>query len=275
VSIKGSDSVYLDIRLHAKAIQAKEVEVLGERAAALSVQPLFFPRDTTGMLCIYGTLNSLPVGILTTDSALYLYALETTVIDSQKYLRFWLLYKNTSESEYEFDPMKCLTLRMKSKKGSDRNIYPDPSSRIVSKVNRSDAIASISGTIGRDFESLAKKQTMFTYYAEPNFEMLLILTALLHMNRTRSSYEPQQFAAAVEGSLSASMYRTFMSSVNVGILQSYRVFPDNALNGYVYFPFPGMQWKTGGTTFAESMNYTYVLSISTPSGVRTIDFDPR
>ena len=270
VSVERSDSLYLDIRLRAKAILVKEVEVLGERAPTLSIQPLFFPRDTTGVICIYGTSNSLPIGILTTDSALYLYALETIVIDSQKYLRFWMLYKNSSASEYEFDPMKRLTLRMISKKGSDRIIHPDPPSRIVSKVDRNDAIASISETIKRDLESLAKKQTMHTY-EESVFKMLLILRQL----RPRRSYEPQQFAPAEEGSLSSSMYHTFISSVNVGILNSYRVFPENSLNGYAYFPFPGMQWKTSGTAFAESMNYTYMLSITTPTGVKTIEFIPR
>jgi len=47
------------------------------------------------------------------------------------------------------------------------------------------------------------------------------------------------------------------------------------VNGYIFFPFPGIGWKTGEQTFAESMQYGYTLEIITPNGIRTISFVPH
>ena len=79
---------------------------------------------------------------------------------------------------------------------------------------------------------------------------------------------------ANDETLSSRLFRVFRNSVGVGVMQRYTVFPNNSVNGYIYFPFPGISWKATGTSFREALEYTYQIEIVTQSGSKIIEFVP-
>jgi hypothetical protein len=89
-------------------------------------------------------------------------------------------------------------------------------------------------------------------------------------------YSHGKFTPSRKGSLSANLYTIFSGSFNSGILKRYTVYPYNSVNGYVYFPFPGLNWKSSRSSFPEAAEYNYKIELIIPTGERrTIEFVPN
>ena len=276
LTIGKGDSLYYDMKLRPRLIQTKGVEVLGQRPAAESLRlgALLFPHDSPNTVCLYGTSTSLPIGVLYCDSALYMYTLEPTVVGDEKYIRIWLLYKNLSQTLYDLDPMKCVRLHMKGEKYSYTNLVSDPAVHILKMVDMKMVKNEISASIAAPFRSMAKKQTLMEREGA-HFEKLLSLEAILHdpkWNTRADKIGAQWYGPAGGGTLSSDLYNVFIRGVNDGILKRHLVYPDNCVNGYIYVPFPGLNWKASGNLFTDAWEYSYKLEIITPHGSRVIDF---
>ena len=61
-------------------------------------------------------------------------------------------------------------------------------------------------------------------------------------------------------------------SEHAGILKPRAVLPGNSVDGFIYFPFPGLQWNSIETGFVEALECRYELEVVTPSGRKTIVF---
>ena len=278
IRIERPESLYYEIKLRAKPVQTKEVEVLGERptGTGLKLQGLLFPKDSPNTLCIYGTSTHTPIGVFFADSGLYMYTIESAVIKDEKYIRVWLLYKNLSQTPYDFDPMKCVKLHMKGRKYSYNNLTPDPPLKILAGLENSAAVAEIAESVAIPLRSMAKKQTLMEREGI-HFEKLLYIEAILHdpkWNTRADKIGAQWYGPAGAGTMSSDLYHVFNSGVNDGVLKRHSVYPDNSVNGYIYFPFPGTNYKVDGTGFPEAFEYNYTLVIATRTGIKTIDFTP-
>ncbi|MDI6767240.1 MAG: carboxypeptidase-like regulatory domain-containing protein, partial [Bacteroidota bacterium] len=278
------ESLYFEIKLQPQPVRTKEVEIIAE--APEDVKPFFFPKDNPGMFCMYGKVSTIPIGVFFADSALYMYTLEPVVLDSVKYIRLWLLYKNLSQTQYDFNPRKLLKLHMKGKTYSIKEIPPDLPSAILPLIDTQQIISRITETVGSSLEALATKHTLFIN-EQSHFELLLALENLLKKEKTtRYGYiikqkiktendKPLKYYPSTNGSFSSRLYTIFQNSVNVGIMKRYLVFPENSINGYIYFPFPGLNWKATGDWFYEAAKYTYELELITPNGSKIITFTPH
>jgi hypothetical protein len=269
IKLEEPESLYYKIKLKPEPVKTKGIDVVGERAeGARQALGLFFPHEGDNAYCIYGTVSSLPIGVLFIDSAIYMYSLDTAVVDSAKYIRLWLLFKNLSKTRYDFNPKEIIKLYIKGKSYSAKEIPPDMPTAIFPLIDTQRIISRISETVGTSLKALATKQTVFEW---EQYHSNLLFT----MGPRPAILRPSSFNPAREGSLSSILYDIFTNSVNVGILQRYTVYPDNSLNGFVYFPFPGLDWKASGSWFREAAEYVYELELRLPSGTEKITFIPN
>lgn len=269
------ESLYYEIKLQPKPVRTKEIEVVGKRPEGLKPeQYTFFPKETPNTYCIYGVDSSLPIGIFFSDSAFYMYALDTAIVDSEKYIRLWLLYKNLSQTLYDFDPLRCTKLHMSGKNRSYKDVSPETPERMLAVVKKTDAINLISKTIGSQLRTLAARQTEFEwedYYAD----VLRTHTVPPNWVKEGAFIRPLRFSPSRKSSLSSNLYSIFGKSLNDGILKRYTVFPDNCVNGLIYFAFPGLNWKATASGFPEATEYVYTIEIITQSASKFIEFEPH
>lgn len=251
-----TESLYFEIKLRQRPVQIEETEVIAKHPEKLS-SILFFPIESSKTYCVYGTASSIPIGILLTDSVLYMYCLEPIVIDSQKYIRLFLLFKNHSNTPVKFCPDNSVKLNLVGKKHSYKNIEPVSPSFILNKLQINETVATISNMVGKPLQIMAEQNIRFREEADRYFGDLGGIQG-----------------PKLRGLAPIILYDTFVMSKHEGILKSYLVYPDNSVNGYVYFPFPGLHWKATGTWFHEAAQYTYELEIITPNGSKKIEFRP-
>ncbi|GEM_PF-1665903 len=266
LQIAKSESLYYEIKLLPRPLRSKEVEILGERAEVpkphIKYRELFFPLNAPDTYCIYGTGSTIPIGVFFADSGLYMYAIDTAIIDSEKYIRLWLLYKNFSQTAYVLDPLKCLKLQMVSAKHAYRNIPPDPPSNILAHLNNDQLLAATAGNAGNALQILAL-QTRHLRVVEERF-----------FKRNGGGVWGIDDISAARGASPEILYSIFEMSMRDGVLKAHTVFPANSVNGFVYFPFPGLNWKVGSGAPHDGLEYRYFLEILTQTGSKIIEFIP-
>jgi hypothetical protein len=263
------DSVYYAIRLKPKPVQTREIEILGERpSGGLQQGGLIYPKEGADRYCLFSGAVSRPIGILFTEGALYLYGLEPAVLDSEKYIRVWLLYRNRSQKRYELNPEKCLLLNMRGRKTAYSNITPIPPGTFDSMHVAADK-HSIETKYGKTLELAASLHRQ--YRSERSHFGGLIWTA-----ESDGIFDPRAggIPQMPEMLSPIALQAIYGQSTNDGVLKRHIVGPGMSFHGYVYFPFPGLNWKSNGDFFPEAYEYTYTVEIRTPEGVRKIEFTP-
>jgi hypothetical protein len=268
------ESLYYEIKLKPQPVRTAGVEVYGERPAELKPNPtLFLPKESPGTYCIYGAANTLPVGIFFSDSAFYMYSLDTAIIDSEKYVRIWLLYQNLSQTPYDLDPQRYVRLHMKGKKYSYKSLIADQPSEIHEKVKNEDATKMVSSTIGKELQAGAEKDRMIKGGI---LKFLLGNTAPDRVDPFRTKFEVIRELSKATGKTSGgTLFQIYSLSQNDGVLQRHLVYPNNGVHGYVYFPFPGLNWKATASGFPEAVEYVYTIEIVTQNGSKDIEFEPH
>ena len=272
------ESLYYEIKLQPRPIQTGGIEVYGKRLEGAKPNlTLFFPKESPGTYCLYGAASAMPIGIFFSDSAFYMYSLGTAIQDSEKYIRLWLLYLNLSQTPYDFDPLKCTKLHMYGKKSSYKDVSPVAPEEMLVVMRKTEAVNLISKTVGSQLDTLATIQTEIEW--EDYYAGIIRSKELWPPNWAKfhagTYVRPFQFSPSREGSLSSSLYSIFKKSLNDGILKRHVVFPNNSVNGFVYFPFPGLNWKATAPGFPEAVEYSYTIEIITQSGSKFIEFEPH
>jgi hypothetical protein len=213
---------------------------------------MLFPKNNPNMYCVYTPVSEIPIGVFYSDSGFYMYSLETTFIDSQRFVRLWLLYKNESHSTYHLDPMESVKLHIQGQRQSYANIRPIPPTTVYAITDSNGTISSIVASIGKSVTNLAIQRAKFI--AEMGY---IGLPPIFNT-------QPLE-----DWSLSGRMFGTFRRSINYGVMERYAVEPECSVNGYIYFSFPE------GIDFAESLRYLYQIEIMTQTGSKFIEFVPR
>jgi len=261
------ESLYYEIKLQPQPVRTGEVEILGKRPAEAKPNlELLFPKESPGTYCLYGAANSMPIGIFFSDSAFYMYSLGTAIVDSEKYIRLWLLYLNLSRRPYEFDPLKCLKISMRGEKDSYRAIPPTSSGEMLAASNTDSAKGMISGTIGKFMRESSIQRSQFIDW-NTRFDLKFGRQQWLGRNAPPD--------IPLGGINPNSLYGIFCRALNCGILERHTVFPGSGVHGYAYFPFPGLNWKATTSDFPEATEYSYTFEITTQSGSKLIEFVPQ
>jgi hypothetical protein len=262
------ESLYFEIKLQPKPVRTKEVEVVGKRPGGMMPESYtFFPKESPNTYCVYGAGSSTPIGIFFSDSAFYMYALDTAIVDSEKYIRLWLLYKNLSQTPYDLDPMKCAKLHMHGKLYSYKEILPASSSKMLVSLDNENLKKEANERIGKILSAFATIQT-----SSADLEEYFIRWA---PNPGAFAWVHGKFGPSTKGSLSADLDTIFSTSLNSGVLRKYEIYPNNSVHGYIYFPFPGLNWKATASGFPEAAEYAYTIEIITQNGSKLIEFVPH
>jgi hypothetical protein len=209
---------------------------------------------------------------------LYMYSVEPVVVSREKYIRLWLLYRNYSQTPYDLNPARCIRLHMKGRKHSYRDIEPEPPSTMLESVNNEDAIKQSAMMVGRPLEGVGEKdegirggivQSLIdgTIGPLPGFMsrdpgLPLFIYFIIECGKDVGKYSGTK------------LYDNYTKSVNDGILKRHLVYPNNSVNGYMYFPFPGLNWRSENPSFPEAWEYAYTLEIMTQTGSSMIEFTP-
>ena len=263
IQLKENDSLFYEIRLVAQPIQASEVEILGERTETTKPILNLFPLAKDNSYCVYGVENSVPIGILFTDSAIYMYSLEPSMVDSEKYVRLWLLYLNLSKDPYYFNPYERTKLHFISKKSYYRDISADLPSEIQTRLNNEDAIDTAERVIKQQIQRMAIHHRIALKHE------LHFLQGML----TPEQYYHYVATDIIRGPLSGIAWDDLLSrSVNDGILRPHIVYPKNSVHGFLFFPYPGLEWQASQNKFYEAFENQYELEIKTPTETKTIVF---
>ncbi len=276
VNVHRSDSLYFDIKLGPQPFQAKEVEVFGERSVVRRIRKrdLLFPREDKDMFCIYSALTPQPIGVLMGDSAVYMYSLDTAVIDSEKYIQLWLLYKNLSHTPYDFNPGKCIRMHMTGGKHSYAAIPPASPATLHAMIDTGQLTARIVEIIGQPLRVGVALEKRFSA-KQRNFEQTTRdaeqTEDFMSQNLERWYEEAQP---ADDLSFTSTLFKTYRNSLGVVLMQRYTVFPNNSVNGFIFFPFPGMNWKISSSGFHEAFEYDYQIELMTQDGKKIINFLP-
>jgi len=279
VSIKlgEAESLYFKIRLRPEPIRTKGVEVFAE--SPKEAKPtLFFPSSGTDSYTVFGGVSSLPIGMWFTDSALYMYALDTAVIDSEKYIRLWLLYRNLSEVPRDFNPVNCLRLHVFGKGRSYRDIQPEPPPEMRLAITMEEVAKRISDRVEKTISALLNFQSMIKPGVIRSFENMPLDagqgTKADRSGRLGIRWNSEKVPVPM-GTSSKYISTTFQQSFHAGILQRCIVHPKNSVDGFVYFPFPGLNWNTTGSDFSEASEGIYIIEITSSEGTKTVEFVPR
>ena len=266
IKVGMGDSLFCEIRLTPWSIPAGEVEVIGKRAEDKRVSTkLFLPDAGENSFCAFGVETTVPIGILFTDSALYMYSLETATIDSEKYVRLWLLIYDKSPVPLEFDGARSVRLGMRSLQKSYQHILPQSPAGDLSSMRDTAAKKIISQTIGATLHVMGQQRSEHVRIA-------------LEFDRraTGHPWTGKDPPPEVPGGVNPiNLQEIFDRSRNAGILGHYRIFPGEAVNGFVYFPFPGLNWNAATSGFGDASEYRYQIEIDTPTGITQIVFNAR
>ena len=85
--IENSESLYFQIALHQTPIRGAGIDIVADppdvSGEYLKHQKFFFPQDSSSMYCYYGSGTTYPIGMMFTDSGLYMYSFQTAILDSE------------------------------------------------------------------------------------------------------------------------------------------------------------------------------------------------
>ena len=262
IQLKENDTLYYEVELVAQPVQAGGVEVYGERAERVEPKLNLFPSTKDKSYCVYGVETSLPIGILFTDSAFYMYSLEPTIVNQEKFIRLWLLYFNVSQNPHDFNPYKAINLNLITKATYYHNISAIRPSEIIMSINNESAIDSAKEIFCKQIEKMASLHRIALKWE------LRFLAGLM---------SPEAFAHYVatdcRTQLSGITFENIIHrSVNDGILKQHIVYPNNGVHGFLFFPYPGLNWKASNNKFYEAYLNQYELEITTPTETKTIVF---
>jgi hypothetical protein len=257
------DSLSIQVFLEPRAIPMSGTEVIEERSrSSLPSLNLLVPESRKEMYCIYGAETTLPIGILTTDSCLYMYSFDPVLIDSERFLRLWLLIFNTSDSPIEFDALHSVSLSAQRSKVVYHNILPQMLESSRSDVQDSTVRRMISQSMGQVFQVLGHQRWTYVRNAD-RFDLEAGRRPWLGSNA------PSEIVGGINPER---LWDIYSGSSSAGTLKHYRIFPSNGVHGYIYFPFPGLEWQSASKGFPEAFTYQYSLDILTPVGQRQIVF---
>ncbi len=238
------------------------MEVLGERPERVESKLNLFPSTKGKSYCVYGVETSLPIGILFTDSAFYMYALEPTIVDEEKFIRLWLLYSNISQRPHDFNPYEAIKINFITKESYYQNISALCPSEIEMSISNQSAIDSAKEIFCKQIEKMASLHRIALKWELRFLASLMSTEAFAHYVATDGRTQ-----------LSGITFENIIKqSVNDGILKRHIVYPNNSVHGFLFFPYPGLNWKVSENKFYEAYLNQYELEIKTPTETRTIVF---
>ncbi len=208
--------------------------------------------------------NGVAIGALNSDSTYLLVSLEPTAIAHHEYMRLWFLCKNKSDSPFLLEPLKVVTLRMEGGAVTFDVISPESPTKILAHIKNEEARTMIFQAVGGTLEALSAQPTTIRNAKGEEWTVNDTSAKVAAINKkTLESIKNTAF-----------LYDTFKNSINSGILRRNTIFPQESVNGYIYFPLPQIRNDVHQRIKLYPAKYTYKLSISTQFSTKMVEFTP-
>jgi hypothetical protein len=186
--------------------------------------------------------NGYPIGSYESDEEFILFSIEETkIIGSTAYLKIWLLYENNSDSRYLLEPYNLIKLEAASDKLTAKELLAESPKIILQKVDQKKEGELIWHAIGGVLSSLA---------SQDSYEQRAAL------RETRDDMIRTEY-----------WYESFKNSINTGVLRKHTVFPNESVNGFIYFPMKDLK------TTLNNNKLSITIQLHTKSGVKKIPLE--
>ena len=218
---------------------------------------IFVPQDSREAAYYYR--NGVPIVATTVDSFFVSFVVEPSVVlGSKRYVRVWVLFKNDSRSGVLLDPLKFFRLTPVEGKHSLAGATPESPSEILARISIEAAINIMMQSIGGAMKALSTQPTTIRSSSGERYQF----------NDRQEKIDNANEKAGAAIANTAILYQNFASSVSSGILRRNTLFPNESVNGYIYFPFPRPSLYYGD--YLDLSKYQLRLEIVTPTATKAI-----
>lgn len=234
------------------------IALLSLTGCASTVPPTLFLPAADDVVSYF--VNGMPLAAFDNNSISMLMSLETTELAGTKYMRMWFLLRNKDNATFLLDPGSSFVLYM----GGYGDLLPEKPSTILASIENEKAASLILQAVGGALQSMATRDTKITSSTGE--------TLRVHDVDTKREVVKDKNAARMEAT--NYWYDAFKNSVSSGILRKNTMFPNQSVNGYIYFELPKERDWTGRTYTISPIDREFALTIKMPSAQKVIQFKP-
>ena len=185
---------------------------------------IYEPSPTDEIFTFYS--NGMPIGSYTADSSFILFSADEIDLFGKPYLRVWLLYENTSNSIYTLEPYNLISIEAERKGKLFSKYTAESPTKILSAIEEREAMEQILITIGGALEAISTEGTTVEGYSGTVYK--------IHDEKEKRDAIIQRTGYDLLNT--ANWYNIFKNSFSSGVLRKNTVFPNQSVNGYIYFP---------------------------------------
>jgi hypothetical protein len=212
-----------------------------------------------------------PIAAVQSTNAFMLLSMDRTILAQQPFFRLWILYQNNSEEPYLLEPLRFVSLNVTSiaqkKMGTST---PQSPTKILAALSNEKALSMIVEAIGGTLQEMAAQPTS----AKTKFNDGSSTTTTFNDQHEKR----EQIADRTTNSMAntAMWYDIYRNSLSDGILRRNTVFPGQSVNGYIFFPFPGIKKSDykENANISSDVKYFLTVEMDLSGEKQTIDFTP-
>lgn len=228
---------------------------------------IFLPQQDLHVYSFYR--NGLPFGTVDIDSSFIVISMEPAEISKTTYMRLWFLYKNNSSVPFLLEPLKAVSLEIIGEDERYDEVTPESPSRLLSIIDNEKAMNLIIQAIGGTLQAIQTKPTTI----KKKMELGELQEKEWQVNDLEEKKQGVLNQTEAKMRRTVLLYDVFKNSINEGILRRNTIFPDESINGYIYFPLPE-RYRGWLDKYFSPSEHKYKLHISAQYGNKTVEFNP-
>lgn len=187
---------------------------------------LFEPVKENNLITYY--VSGLPMGASSINNFNIIFNLQPTQISGDDCLRLWFFIQNNSDQEVLFEPSQEFKLYF-WKKNSKYEVSPESPLKMLKDIEQEKQVNLITQTIATALKSVSTTNTKITNNANEN---------QIEINDSKEKIEKINSELTENINNIENWYNLYSESFNQGVLRRNTLFPNQSVNGYIYFKLP-------------------------------------
>ena len=209
--------------------------------------------------------NGIPIGSYSSDDEFILFSVDETQLFGKAYLRVWILYENLSDNSYLLEPYNVIKLQAEKENIFYSEYEAESPSKILSAIDEEEATAMIFKAIGGALESMTIEGTTIKSNSGEVYT--------INDKKEKQNQILQKNQTEIQNT--ANWYSLFRNSINSGVIRKNTVFPNQSVNGYIYFPLGKVIGSGSWGDFEVDIDeLNFKLLISSKNGQKIIKLNP-
>jgi hypothetical protein len=209
--------------------------------------------------------NGIPIGSYSSNDEFVLFSVDEAQLFGKAYLRVWLLYENLTDNSYLLEPYNVIKLQAEKENSFYSEYEAESPSKILSAIDEAEATAMIFKAIGGALESMAVEGTTVKSNTGEVYTV--------NDKKEKQNQILQNNQIGLQNT--ANWYSLFRNSISSGVLRKNTVFPNQSVNGYIYFPLGKVIGSNSLDHFGIDIDeLNFKLIISSKNGKKIIKLNP-